>query len=168
MKAILRAKEHHLHELLPSRLLDRHDKVAGPLPSQSQYEEEGGSSVTIRRLSWLFPIPLRPCRHRQHCSKSRRPCDGMETSFLPSKSIDLWVLLWNDEILLLGQENVLKKKNGQVTRCILAFFLDKILPFGSLHCRSSTRPAAHRGRARPRSPREFVRQSLPRQLRHHR
>ena len=110
MKAILRAKEHHLHELLPSRLLDRHDKVAGPLPSQSQYEEEGGSSVTIRRLSWLFPIPLRPCRHRQHCSKSRRPCDGMETSFLPSKSIDLWVLLWNDESLLLGQENVLKKK----------------------------------------------------------
>lgn len=30
--------------------------------------------------------------------------------------------MWNDEILLLGQENVLKKKNGQVTRCILAFF----------------------------------------------
>ena len=60
------------------------------------------------------------------------------------------------------------EKGEQVTSCILVFLLDKIPPFGSLHGRSFTRPAGHRGRAHPRSPREFVRQSLPRQLRHRR
>ncbi len=88
-------------------------------PCQANLIWRGGVQSCVA-ICHFFPIPLGPCRHRQHCSKSRRPCDGMETSFLPSKSIDLWVLLCNGEIILLGQENVFRKRGtgDQLHPCV--------------------------------------------------